>query len=514
MEVGRVAFILNIASIMTSIQVVEGQEDFFGDFIKFLDTEGPMFISSEQVDEDLNRINMNSSTAFIRYSSNEEEKVAFYLNELYTLGDLTMVVFLNTGHQKLLSLLMNNLDLFKRGLIGLVPESDVTTELDISLHLNTRLYLYANWGTIDVFEMYAVNGNTIVSKIGQWNAIRGLTVPTKNMWERRTSMEGATIRVATINIPFYHELSYDKSGTSIIGGGGFLLEPLNMLATKLNFTIKLMPSKDGKWGTKDSNGTWNGMIGMLIKHQADMAGASLTITKERAQVITFGMGLVEEKITLISAQNVGPQANPWIYLEIFPKTVWHVSCAMVIITALCFTTINHFGISYMHYTHDSEKFTLLNGLGLSMTFFRQIYYDVNIKGMTTRILFILSAVSTYLLYVHYTAYLTAASTSFKDNSIKSFGDVLSGGYNVFVWEHTTQHDDLKNAKPGTAMHEVYYNTMVDNPRAFVQSVEEVSQMWNSQKVLYYGTETDTILYSGLTSMDIQGLSYVNFTARA
>ena len=506
MEMSRAAFMLVI--IVASMQYVEGQEDFFRDFTKFSDSDSPMFVSTDDVDEDLKSINMSSSTAFIQYSASEEEELALYLHELFTLGDMTMVVFLKTGHKKLLNLLMNELDLFKRGLIGLLPESEVTTELDFALRLNTKLYLYANGGTtIDVHEMYAVNEKKIVRKIGTWNSNKGLTIPTKNMWERRTSMEGSTIRVATINIPFYHEISYDQSGTSIVGGGGFLLEPLNMLATKLNFTIKLMPSKDGKWGTTDNNGTWNGMIGMLIKEQADMVGASLTITKERAQVITFGMGLVEEKITLIAAQNVGPQANPWIYLEIFPNTVWYVSGVLVVVTALCFYTINHFGINYMHHSHDSEKFTLLNGLGLSMTFFRQIYYnDVNIKGMTTRILFILSAASTYLMYVHYTAYLTAASTSAKDISINSFGDVLSGGYNVFVWEHTTQHDDLKNAKPGTAMHDVYYKTMVGNPRAFVQSVEEVSRMWNTEKVLYYGTETDTVVHSGLTSMDIQGQS--------
>ena len=81
----------------------------------------------------------------------------------------------------------------------------------------------------------------------------------------------------------------------------------------------------------------------------------------------------------------------------------------------------------------TERFTLLNGFGVSLTFLRQIYYDVNINGRSTRILFLLSAVYTYLLFVHFTAYLTASSTSVTRSSITSFADVLSGVTRFQFW---------------------------------------------------------------------------------
>ena len=497
---------ISLVVLATCIHSVKGKDNFITDFLKWFDTASPVYISTDQFDEDFGHIDLNTSVSFIRYrSSEEEEEVANYLHELNLLGDLTMVLFLNEGHQELLNILIKELYLFKKGLIGLLPESDFTNDLDKALRLDTKIYLYATFGeTIVLKEAYAVNGEKITHEIGTWSEKTGLKVPTKNMWERRKSMRGMSVRVATVHTLFLHELYYDLPGTSIIGGGGFFIEPLNILASKLNFTLDLMVSKDGQWGATNNNGTWNGLVGMLIAKETDITAALLSVSEERSKVIEFGIPLLSEVITLVSPP-LKPKTDPWIYLEIFPKPAWYVCGAMVTIISVCFVTINHSGINYLHHSHDSEKFTIVNSISLSMTFFRQIYYDINIKGLSTKILFMLSALSTYLLYAHYTAFLTAASTSLKDNSIRSFRDVLKGGYKVTVWEHTSNHDELKLAKPGTPMHEVFYKTMVGNPSSLVHSYEDMLEtLFHSEKTLYYGSETVQLYHDSFTLLDIQG----------
>ena len=138
----------------------------------------------------------------------------------------------------------------------------------------------------------------------------------------------------------FHELDYDQSGTMILGGKGFFLDVLNILEERLNFTAKLIPSVDGYWGSKNMNGTWNGLVGMLIKKQADIAFA-LCITEERSRVITGSMPLAAQDMTLISARTMAPQTNAWIYLQIFPEYAWYAIAVMVIIIAICYTIINH-----------------------------------------------------------------------------------------------------------------------------------------------------------------------------
>ena len=164
----------------------------------------------------------------------------------------------------------------------------------------------------------------------------------------------------------------------------------------------------------------------------------------------------------------------------------------------------------MHDNFDSEKFTIINGLGISLTFFRQIYYDVKINCKSTRILFVISAVSTYLVYIHYTAYLTASSTYGKKDQIESFADVLSGGYKVAVWENSAQHDDLRHAKQGTAMNEVYHRTMKNSPDAFLEPTTEVQKIFSKRKTLIYWTDFYMKAQNkDLNVFNIQGILYLN-----
>ena len=509
MEVNEGANILLFIIIVNSslIHEIQGQEKFFTDFMKCFNIWDPLFISTDHQDQEFGNSSKNS--ALIRYNTyDDEERVADYIQKLYLLGDLTNAVFIDNGHQKLLDLLINDMQLFNKGLTGLISELDVASGLNLTLRLDTRLYMYtSSVNTISLTEVYAVNGKKKVQTVGTWRGNTGLIVPMKSMWERRRNLEGILIRVATISLPGLHEIHYSKSGESVIGGSGMFLEPLNILEKELNFTWKLIPSNDGQWGAMDNNGTWTGLISMLISEQIDIAAASLSVTEARSRVVTFSGTIADAEWTLFSGSSSKPNANPWIYFEIFPATVMFICCGMVISISICFAVINYSGINYMHDKFDSEKFTIMNALGLSLMFFRQIYYNVNIKCKSTKLLFILSGISTYLLYIHFTAYLTASSTYGNTDQIKSFKDVLSGGYKVSTWENSGPHDFLKHSKPDTAMYEVYHETMKNSPDAFLpSSPNEVQTILSQKKTLVYWTDLYMkTQYKDLAISSLQGL---------
>ena len=46
---------------------------------------------------------------------------------------------------------------------------------------------------------------------------------------------------------------------------GYCIDLLKELANILKFTYQLYPSPDGYYGAKSENGSWNGMIGELLK---------------------------------------------------------------------------------------------------------------------------------------------------------------------------------------------------------------------------------------------------------
>jgi len=57
---------------------------------------------------------------------------------------------------------------------------------------------------------------------------------------------------------------------------------------KLEIRCKFRLVKDGTFGNKPSaEQPWNGMIGELVRHEADLAIAPLTITSQRESVVDF-----------------------------------------------------------------------------------------------------------------------------------------------------------------------------------------------------------------------------------
>ena len=64
--------------------------------------------------------------------------------------------------------------------------------------------------------------------------------------------------------------------------------PLMMFAelhtfSQLNFVAEYVPARPGeKWGGKTKNGTWNGMVGMLVRDEIDFSAIGCGINQQGA----------------------------------------------------------------------------------------------------------------------------------------------------------------------------------------------------------------------------------------
>jgi len=118
------------------------------------------------------------------------------------------------------------------------------------------------------------------------------------------SMSGASLKITTApNRPFIH---------SAPGGfQGILVDMMEELSRRLGFTFTIAPAKDGKYG-KEQGGQWSGMMGEVLRGEADMALADLTITATREAAVDFshpfmyaGLGLLAHRgATFNSLQEV------------------------------------------------------------------------------------------------------------------------------------------------------------------------------------------------------------------
>nr|CAD7416598.1 unnamed protein product [Timema cristinae] len=68
---------------------------------------------------------------------------------------------------------------------------------------------------------------------------------------------------------------------------GYIYEVWKELECLLNFTTDFKNSVDSYWGSKQPDGSWNGLIGMLLRREIDAAVTGLSTTHERRKVIDF-----------------------------------------------------------------------------------------------------------------------------------------------------------------------------------------------------------------------------------
>ena len=311
------------------------------------------------------------------------------------------------------------------------------------------------------------------------------------MWQRRDNLHGASIRATCVKYPILtQEFSYDTDG-KITSGKGFMMDLLKMLENNVNMTATLGFSIDGQFGAKTKNGSFNGMVGMLTRNETDVVVASLTYTNERNNVIDYTKPIFpKDSVTLYAPLGKGEGLNYSAFVNTFPINVWILIAASFLILSIAFYIISISEINHFHEDTDSESFGLLNSMALSVILAIQLSYNAVVKSISARIMYLSGSFMAYVLFSYYEAVLTAELTTVGAKfNIRNFQDVMKYEYNVIVRHSSSNHEILRSAEEGTAMHNVYYNNMHDNPDQFVTSNEEgVKKIFSQEKTLFFGPE--------------------------
>ena len=78
-------------------------------------------------------------------------------------------------------------------------------------------------------------------------------------------------------------------------------------------------------------------------------------------------------------------------------------------------------------------------------------------------------------------------------TIRSFQDVIDRGYKVITRPGTSNHELLKTAADGSAMHEFYYGYMHDDPTSFIPQLgDALAYIQANEKTLLYAPEINIL----------------------
>ncbi|XP_024125077.1 probable glutamate receptor [Oryzias melastigma] len=116
---------------------------------------------------------------------------------------------------------------------------------------------------------------------------------------------------------------------------GFCMDLLSEVAKKVGLKYKVQLVKDNSYGRQEENGNWNGMIGEVLRGEADLAIAPLTLTAARERVVGMTKPFMQTGISILLRKDISEGASFFDFLTPFAPETWIGILIAYVGTAAC-----------------------------------------------------------------------------------------------------------------------------------------------------------------------------------
>ncbi|XP_054163278.1 glutamate receptor ionotropic, kainate 2-like [Oppia nitens] len=263
-----------------------------------------------------------------------------------------------------------------------------------------------------------------LQKIGIWSEDSKLdnSLNISNQWishYTKLTLQNAHLSITTVLSPPYTMVK--ESSNTKIGNDqfeGFSIDLIQELSKILHFKYEFRLVKDKGYGRPDANGTWNGMIGELIRGEADIAVADLTITSKREAAVDFTHPFMNTGISILYKKPTKKITSLFSFLSPFSNIVWiYVVGAYIGVSSMLFIVgrLSPYEWENPHPCRKNDE-VLENGFSLSNSFWftigslMQQGNDLSPKAMSTRTIAGIWYFFTLIMIASYTANLAAFLT--------------------------------------------------------------------------------------------------------
>ncbi|KAJ8924635.1 hypothetical protein NQ315_000785 [Exocentrus adspersus] len=287
--------------------------------------------------------------------------------------------------------------------------------------------------TLHVMEMTI---NSAIVKVAEWSDETGFISVAAKYSRPKSSAHierNKTYIVTTIVEEPYIMLRTPEPGEILSGNDrfeGYCKDLANLIARKLGINYELRIVKDGQYGAENSDvsGGWDGMVGELIRQEADMAIAPITITSERERVIDFSKPFMSLGISIMIKKPMKQKPGVFSFLNPLSKEIWvSVLFAYVGVSIVLFVVsrFSPYEWRLLYFTGEQSEppnqhtnqggtmandFTMMNSLWFALGAFMQQGCDISPRSVSGRIVGACWWFFTLILISSYTANLAAFLT--------------------------------------------------------------------------------------------------------
>ncbi|XP_050345733.1 glutamate receptor ionotropic, delta-2 [Nymphalis io] len=139
--------------------------------------------------------------------------------------------------------------------------------------------------------------------------------------------------------------------------GGVEVEILNTLAKKMNFVHNLYEPIDSnihKWGQKDSNGSFSGLLGEMVNDKADLALGNLQYTPYHLELLDLSNPYTSQCWTFLTPEALSD--NSWKTLILpFNLYMWIAVLLVLLVTGSIFYGLANYYINLLNYKPLNTK---------------------------------------------------------------------------------------------------------------------------------------------------------------
>ncbi|XP_049886263.1 glutamate receptor 1-like [Pectinophora gossypiella] len=205
---------------------------------------------------------------------------------------------------------------------------------------------------------------------------------------------------------------------------GFVKDLMDLIAKKLGIKYELRLVRDGKYGSENPSEGWTGMIGEILRKEADMAVAPLAITVDRERVVDFTEPFLAVDNPIIHTRVPKQLSDTFSFLRPLSKEIWlcvlfsffAVSIVLFLVSRFSPHEWRSVSISDTHLDHPvsstneiilHNEFSIWNSFWFSLGSFMQQGSDVVPRSLSGRIVGTVWWFFALILVCSYTANLAA-----------------------------------------------------------------------------------------------------------
>uniref|UniRef100_A0A8C9KP59 Glutamate receptor n=1 Tax=Serinus canaria TaxID=9135 RepID=A0A8C9KP59_SERCA len=242
---------------------------------------------------------------------------------------------------------------------------------------------------------------------------------------------------------------------------GYCMELLAALAGMLRFQYRVRVVADGQYGAVAAGGNWSGMIGEILRREADMAVAPLTVTSAREEVVSFTTPFLQTGIGILLRKDTASQDMSFFhFLSPFSKETWTALLFAYLLTCFCLFLVARLSpCEWNEPKNEENHFTFLNSLWFGAGALALQGATPRPQAFSVRVIAVVWWLFTLALLAAYIANFTALLSSGSEQlPIQTFEDLVKQRNLEFgTLEGSSTFYYFKNSK--NPIHQMIYEYM-------------------------------------------------------